>query len=382
MITYNPTGRGTYFRAYQFARELGLLQHSVTLLTTAPTRKTGIKFWEEEGIQIVEFPAILQGGARSGWDLLNIYSRLSWLNSKSFDIVYGFESRPSVIYPALKLAHRGIPLVLDWCDWFGKGGSVEERPNPILRLLLRPFETYFENHFRKNAKATSVISNTLYQRALDLGVNQETLTLIPNGFNIPGWKPIRKSHARINLGFPEDEFIIGYVGSLFPKDAILLSRAFSLVHMSLPNARLLHLGQSNYFPQADSQIENNITITGNVDEKTLQVGLSACDVCWLPMSDVLANWGRFPLKFSNYLSASKPVIVTNVGDIPEIVEQHNVGLICAPDEIALSDVTTELALNPQDARNFEFAAEQLSQNPEFSWKYQTKKILEVFNHLI
>ncbi|MDW7755827.1 MAG: glycosyltransferase, partial [Brevefilum sp.] len=125
MITFNPTGRGTYFRAYQFARELVNLQYSVTLLTTAPSRKTGLKTWQEHGIQLVEFPALLPGPFRSGWDPLNIYMRLRWLKGRRFDIVHAFESRPSVIYPALKARRNRARLVLDWCDWFGKGGSVE-----------------------------------------------------------------------------------------------------------------------------------------------------------------------------------------------------------------------------------------------------------------
>ena len=252
MITYNPTERGTYFRAYYFARELVGLNHKVTLLTTAPSRKTGMKTWQEHGVQLVEFPALLPGPFRTGWDPLTLFTRLRWLKGRQFDIVHAFESRPSVIYPALKARRKGARLVLDWCDWFGKGGSVEERPNAILRTLLRPVETYYENHFRTKADATTVICTTLSDRAIALGVDPATLHLVLNGFNMPGWEPAEKTLARKRFGIDPQAFVIGYIGALFPKDAVLLSNAFFQVQEQLPHARLLHLGQSNYLPTLTS----------------------------------------------------------------------------------------------------------------------------------
>jgi glycosyltransferase involved in cell wall biosynthesis len=121
-----------------------------------------------------------------------------------------------------------------------------------------------------------------------------------------------------------------------------------------------------------------ITVTGNIDENKLQTGLAACDICWLPMVDIPANQGRFPLKFTNYLAAARPMIVTDVGDIPKIVIKFGVGLTCNPTAKSLAEATLRMASNPNTVRAFGTAAEELSHNPQHSWRNRAKKLLEVY----
>jgi glycosyltransferase involved in cell wall biosynthesis len=383
MITYNKTGRGTFLRAYEFARSLSKAGHQLTLISTASKRQNRIISWDENDITIVEMPALCRSPLRSGWDIRNILKRISWLKDQSFDIVHGFESRPTVIYPALFLNKKNTPMVLDWCDWFGKGGSVEERPSPIMRMILRPIETYFENHFRTMADATTVICHTLYSKALDIGVNQDNLSLIPNGLNMPGWRPKSRKGSRRIFNYTKEDFVIGYVGSLFPIDAELMTNAFSLIYQQIPTAKLLHLGKSNYHINIDNTIDKNCyRITGVIDDEILHNGLAACDVCWLPFSDIPANWGRFPLKFTAYLAAGKPVVATNVGDIPDLLTQHKAGLVCPPTVEGLLASITYIYQHPALLKDMGDAALELSRNPNFSWDAMAKRLIRVYKTII
>jgi glycosyltransferase involved in cell wall biosynthesis len=379
MISYNEVGRGTYLRTYEFARELIELKHEVTIMAATKKKRSNIKSWQNHGVKIIEFPSALKSYVSSGWDPYGTLSRMIWLKSEDYDIVHGFESRPTVILPALRLKKKGVPLVLDWCDWFGKGGSVEERPNLLLRTLYRPLETYFENSFRSKANSTTVVCNTLYKRAIELGVNQDRIKIIRNGFNMRGWELIPKDVAREYFGFHHNDFIIGYVGALFPKDAVLMANAFERVQNQLPNARLLHLGRSNYWSNLNNP---SINITGAVDELTLRKGLATCDICWLPLSDIPANWGRFPLKFSAYLAAGKATIVTEVGDIPNIVKTHQVGLTCLPSTYSLADKTLSLLSNRKMIQFFESAASNLSRDQNQSWQSRAKLLLNIYERCI
>ena len=381
MICFNRTGHGTYYRAYEFARELIQFNYSVTLMTAAATRRRGITEWMESGIKIVEFPAYFSGGARWGWDPVTITTRLRWLKDKRFDVVHGFESRPTVIYPAWHLKKKGVPLVLDWSDWFGRGGSVEQRSNLLLRTSLRPFETYFENHFRSKVDASTVICSTLFQRAVSLGINKSKVNLILNGFNIPSWKEISRSKARDRFNYQEDDFVIGYVGSLFKVDAKLTGEAFFEVINKLPKAKLLHLGFSSHQIYQSNFECKALTITGKIDENTLSAGLSACDVCWLPLSDIPANWGRFPLKFSTYLTAGKPIIVTEVGDLPDIVKKNQVGFTCAPNAKKLAEATLKLEKDLDSRLLFAKSAKKLSQSPNNSWKARAECLLKIYDEV-
>lgn len=377
MISYNEIGRGTYLRAFELARGLVKLGQSVTIL--ASTHNEQIEETTQSGVRVFGIPSRI---LRAGWDPHNIIGRLKWIkNNNDFDIVHGFESRPAVIFPALRLVKKSIPLVLDWCDLFGKGGSVEERPNFLIRTGLRPFETFFENNYRTKANGTTVICNTLYEHAINQGVNPETIQILYNGFNIPNWQPIPKPIARSFFHLTDQDFVIGYIGSLFPRDAELMEKAFTRTIDLVPNAKLLHLGKTNYRVRSDDLPHQTIISTGTIDELTLMRGLSACDIFWLPLSDIPANWGRFPLKFSNYLTAGGPILVTAVGDPPKIVERNGVGKVCQATPESIAFLTGELAGNPSIREEMSKAAAKLSQDKNQSWEARSKTLLELYHRV-
>jgi glycosyltransferase involved in cell wall biosynthesis len=242
--------------------------------------------------------------------------------------VHGFESRPTVIYPALRLANQQkIPLVLDWADWFGRGGSVEERPNPVIRSILRPVETYFEEHYRKQATGTTVICETLREKASSLGIDPGTILLLPNGSDTENRQQIPLDIARQRTGIPVGDFIIGYIGSIFHRDANLMIEAFETVGESVPNARILLIGKQVLDLKRLTKHPQAFIQTGYAPDHQLNDLLAACDLFWLPLSDTNANRGRLPLKLNDYFSAGRPTVATSVGDIPGVFSMGNVGLL-------------------------------------------------------
>jgi glycosyltransferase involved in cell wall biosynthesis len=319
---------------------------------------------------------------RSGWDLFNALTRVCLVGKQRFDIVHAFESRPVVLLPALRVADRGVPLVMDWCDWFGKGGSIEERPSAVIRTLLRPVETFFEEHFRTRALATTVICSTLYDRARQLGVRSDTIEIVPNGFDIPGWKPYEKQKAREMLGFSRRDNLIGYVGSLFPQDACLMAAAFNLIVQRLPECRLVHIGTSRYSVRNWIAQPERLVETGQVDLDEMSRYLAACDICWLPFKDTNANRGRFPMKFTNYLAAGKAVIGTNVGDIPRYIEDNGTGLVVSDEMNDLAGAALKLLLDKDQRKAMESAAHDLSANSLYGWEARSKQIETIYTKLV
>ena len=126
-IVFNKIGQGTYLRAFELARGLVKFNHSLTILASSKYNKQKkVRVISQNKIKIIEIPNLLPKAFQAGWDVTNLLSRLKTLNLINFDIVHGFESRPTVIYPALKAHHKGVPLFLDWADWFGSGGSSKK----------------------------------------------------------------------------------------------------------------------------------------------------------------------------------------------------------------------------------------------------------------
>lgn len=344
MLVFNQIGRGTYWRALHLGRYLVRRGHEVTLMATSQAARLHLSEREVNGVQLVETPDSLSGSFRSGWDPWNTARRIRWLRGRSFDLIHAFEMRPVVLLPALAARKQGAPLVTDWCDWFGRGGSVEERPNVLLRLLLRPVETFFEERFRTRADAATVINSILRQKVLDLGMPADRVLLFPNGADLEGIRPQDRAEARRRLGLPLDVKIAAYTGALFRRDAVLMAAAFDRIHATQPRARLLLIGYCNLSVETMVRASEAVWRTGPVNSQQLADYLSASDVGWLPLADCGANRGRFPMKLNDFMAAGLPVAASDVGDVGALLREENIGRLApAQPEPMANAVLTLLA---------------------------------------
>ncbi len=352
MIVFNAVGRGTYYRALGFARGLVARGHHVSLLAMSRTNRWRVTTHIEHGVEIVACPDWLWGPLRSGWDPFETLVRINWLRTRSFDVVHAFEARPTIIFPTLFATRTTTaPLIMDWCDWFGAGGSVEERPNPLIRTVLRPVETWFEQYFRTWADATTVINQVIYHKAVALGVNPDTILELPNGADTNRLRPIERKQARQALGLSLEEPMIGYVGSAFPSDLRLMAAAFENLHTLRPDVRLLRLGQHTYSIAPHLKEKGVLIEPGWLSDEELNLYMAACDIFWLPLVNSGANQGRWPAKLTDYMSVGRPILATRVGDIETLFEQEALGRLAddTPEDI----VEQTLALLEEDPERHE-----------------------------
>jgi glycosyltransferase involved in cell wall biosynthesis len=370
-------GGGTFYRVFGFAKHLAARGHDVTILATSPNNK--FSFQEEvwEGVRVVLSPALLSGKLRTGWDFYEVIRRCLWVNGRSFDIIHGFESRPVVIYPAL-YAHRqkGAALLLDWCDWFGRGGSVEERGR-VTRFFLRPVETFYEERFRSKAQGTTVINTVLQNRTINLGVRPESIHWLPNGAETQNIRVISREEARKALNLPQDTVLLGHLGQAFPNDAVLMAEAFQLVQQELPQAKLVLIGYHKteiaaLFPTPTAVLE-----TGYVSQEEMNLYLAACDLLWLPLKNTLANRGRWPMKINDYMSCGRAVVSTDVGDLVNLFEDpHPIGVLSKDTPVQFAEKTLALLETEEQRKQYGDNGRFLAEN-QFAWEKVTEN-LETF----
>lgn len=373
-LTFNKVNVGTYYRAYGFGKHLAERGHKITLVTTSNNSHFLLKQKDyHRYFREIQSPDLFSGSLRSGWDPWNTLIRLLYLRNKKYDIVHTFESRPTVIYPALRMKSYGSLLFMDWSDWFGKGGSVEERPNPIIRTILRPVETYFEESFRTLADGSTVICNTLKQKLLDLGVSNSNIIKLHNGVDINPNIPIRKDIARIQLNLPIKKPIIGWLGVSFYKDAVLMAKSFDKLTDLMPDFKIIIIGYFNHDLRKMVKKPENVIQTGYISEELLNLFLSSVDLFWLPLVNSNANKGRFPMKLTKYMTFSKPIIATKVGDIPLFFEENKIGIIVddKPEDLALATIT--LINDALASTNYGMNARNVVEQ-KFCWKDLTTKL--------
>lgn len=320
-LNHNVAFSGTFFRSHQLAREMVRRGHDVTFVTTSRTARLRARWREIDGVPTLEAPDLLHGPARTGWDPYNVVRRIGALRGRSFDVIQAFDSRPAVIIPALALRRAtGAALVLDWADWWGRGGRIEERSGPLVRKLFGPVETWFEEVFRLRADGWTVISSALQQRLMGLGVPGDAILRIPNGSDTERIRPADRAKARAALGCDLDTPLVVHIGVLTSGDARLLLEAFRVARERTPTARLVLVG-----PAPPGRDEDGVTRAGFVDFRRLRDWLAAADLCVVPLEDTVGNRGRWPGKVNDYLAAGRPTLMTRVGDAPGYLEGHGAG---------------------------------------------------------
>jgi glycosyltransferase involved in cell wall biosynthesis len=375
-LNHNVRGSGTYLRAFRLARELVQCGHKVALVTTSAGARVSMRARLSDGVEVVEAPDLFWGRGRTGWDPWNTLRRLRALRGRAFDVVHAFDSRPAVIHPALAVQRwSGAPLFMDWADWWGRGGWINDRSGWAVRTLFGPVETWYEEHFRTNAAGTTTISTALAQRAVKLGVPQETVLYLPNGCDPTRIRPQERARARVRLGIAQNEKVLLHLGVLTTGDYALLRAAFARVRQAERQARLVLLGRTA-IPVAE---EAGVTVTGAVlpEGVALHDWLAAANACVVPCRDTIGNAGRWPSKVNDYLAAGRAVVMPRVGDVGALIERTGAGWATAdtPESFAegmLAAISDPAACAAAGARARAVAERELA------WSVLSEKLLRFY----
>ncbi|MCZ7569140.1 MAG: glycosyltransferase family 4 protein [Ardenticatenaceae bacterium] len=336
LLNHNVRGKSTYFRCLHFGTQLVARGHEVTLLTISPAARVGFHEDVQRGIRILETPDLLSGRLRSGWDFWDTACRIAWLGRRRFDLIHAFDCRPVVIFPALFARYlQHTPLIIDWADWWGRGGVIKDRAAGPLNRLFEPVETYFEEAFRRYADGWTVTSRALRARAAGLGLPEERVLYLPSGCDVEFIRPLDKGAARRELGLPINTPIVEFVGFVL-YDLAFAVQAFAHLHRTRPDARLLLVGAvtDEIRHQAVAQgVADAIIEAGPQPFTRVPSYLAAADVLLMPFTDRLANIGRWPIKVGDYMAAGRPIVTSPVGDMPLLFTHEQIGLL-APDQPA------------------------------------------------
>jgi glycosyltransferase involved in cell wall biosynthesis len=371
-LNHNVVWRGTFQRASCLARELVREGHEVSLVTTSRSLRGAGHEWEWEGVRIIEAPDLLTGAARTGWDPWNVTWRTRRLANEQFDLIHAFDCRPVAILPALSLKRRtGAPLFIDWADWWGRGGTIQERSGWAMRTMFGPIETWFEESFRTDAVANTTINDALRERCISLGVPAERVLSLPNGCAPPFDATTLRPAARAAL-VPGGEPLVLHLGVMQKADATFLFEAFRRVRGELTTARLALVGP--YVGTVPDDLRGCVTRTGFVDADVLRMWLAASDIGVIPLRDTIASRGRWPGKISDYLEGGLPIIMPDVGTAAKLIARAGAGRVTHPSPEALADTMVAALRDPDTRRDMSARGRQLAAGP-LSWSSIATRLL-------
>lgn len=230
------------------------------------------------------------------------------------------------------------------------------------------------------ASAVVTRSNELARLLREAGVQDRKLRTIYNGIDLDLFHPIEQSVAREALNLSIHDKIILYVGNFHPvKNPRLLADAYSSLCRESPDTRhrLVMIGDG---PERKSVIqtfigtglEQSTRFPGRLPAETVARYMQAADVLSVP-SD---NEG-VPNVILEAFASGLPVVATEVGGIPEILNQDFLGNLTPPgNREELSAALRNEVNRPGDCKLIRNHATR------FSWTETAESYLDVLSAAI
>lgn len=210
---------------------------------------------------------------------------------------------------------------------------------------------------------------------------------LPNGVDLARFlSDTSPSEVRKGLGFPQDSIIFGAVGRIDKlKGLDLLVSAFSLVSEKEPRARLLFVGDSkgkgsSFKAELLEQVEllhlaDKTVFAGHQDDILLH--FAALDVLVMPSRT--EGFGRSAVEA---MAMGKPVVVSDVGALPEIVSDGESGYVVKDGDMdGLAARMVELASNERLRRSMGEAGQKRVRQ-RFDLKQTIKELQDIYKHLL
>lgn len=159
-----------------------------------------------------------------------------------------------------------------------------------------------------------------------------------------------KERMRRELGL-RDEKIIMFLGS--PKPHKGIENLFRALHyIKRRDVKLLIIGAENGFTsryRLPKDVDPFVVVRGMIPFRRIPEYLACSDLVVIPQSKVPSNHAQVPAKLFDAMAMAKPIISTDISDMPEILK--DCGFIAEPDNPKdVADRIEFILRNPAEAR--------------------------------
>jgi teichuronic acid biosynthesis glycosyltransferase TuaC len=248
----------------------------------------------------------------------------SCVKSLEPDLILAFWTHPEG-YAALKIGRRlNIPVIV------GALGSD--------LLMCKGIGKYLTKRTVTQVDRVLTVSEDLRTAAISMGALPQRVRTIPNGCDRAIFYPRDRAACRAKLGVNPEARLVLFVGWLAPlKGLPELVAAFSKVRREFVKAELVCIGEGPLKQMLCATAPGDgVRAVGTKTSVEIADWLGACDLLCLP-----SRSEGCPNVVVEALASGRPVIATQVGGIPELVDDHSGILVPFGDSSKLSSAICE-----------------------------------------
>ncbi|MFO0759442.1 MAG: glycosyltransferase family 4 protein [Byssovorax sp.] len=245
-----------------------------------------------------------------------------------FDVIVAAWAYPDAV-AAARLAQRwDVPLVTAVL-----GSDVYELPRAFFGL-----KPQIEWGLGRAQRVLSV-SRAMADRVAELGVPRERVIVQHNGVDGERFAVRDRDASRDAVGLPHRRKVIGYVGNLRTEKGsdVLIEAMDHLVNkLGVKDPELVIVGSGELGPSLEKRVgalglSSNVRFAGRKLHDEIPRWMNAFDVFCLP-----SRREGCPNVILEALASGKPVVASNVGGIPELVDEKNGILVPSESPAALA----------------------------------------------
>lgn len=242
------------------------------------------------------------------------------------------------------------------------------------------YEVNMEKLALQHADQVVTLSGAMKELIVSFGVNADKVHVVPNAVDTNRFVP-EKTDLLLRQQWPVDGFVVGFIGSLTPYEGLLdLVSAVKILRKQGVRVSLVVVGSGPFEPNLNEAIKgcDFIYFPGRIPHEDVNRWYATFDCCAYPRkNDPVCRYVP-PLKVLEAMAMEKPVIVSDLPPLLEMVQNGVTGLLCAPD--SPESLANKIKLLMDD----EELAKQLGQEARRwvkanrTWEINAKKYMDVY----
>lgn len=289
-------------------------------------------------------------------------------------ILHAYDATPDG-YAGLLLQRRyHLPLV---CSLLGADVNVYPHYKPLTHKLTQKVIAEVDQ--------LVAVSRTLKEAAKALAQPKREIRVIYMGCDTEAFRfdETARGQVRKLLDISSHEMIILFIGRLVEAKGIFeLIEAFSQIQSQQPQTHLVFVGDDRDRARLENQVRQKkldgaIHFVGVRPHDEMPGWLSAADLLVLPSH----NEG-LPNVVIEAMACSIPVVATNVGGIPEVVEDEKSGLLIKKGDINSLIIAINDLLKDGEKRKKMGACGRSCIEQNFSWQRNAKALRELYDETL
>ncbi|MDO5507642.1 MAG: glycosyltransferase family 1 protein [Corynebacterium casei] len=266
-------------------------------------------------------------------------------------------------YPLVCSYHTNVP---DYVDALGIGWT-------------RGMATGAIRYLHNQAQVNLCTSDPMIEKATDMGI--ERLTLWPKAVDTVGYHPAKATPKARNLltNNHPDSPLVSYIGRISrEKDLERLNNVMQIVRKQVPGTRLGIVGGGPYLEELQKSFDDSFTtFTGYLSGDDLAAAFASGDVFVFP-----SKTETLGLVALESFASGVPVVGTNAGGIPFVIDEGETGHLIAEDGSDEDWAQAIIGLLQDSERRAQIGDNARKEAERYSWRESTEALVAAYEKAI